>query len=125
MSTLRIRRHGAASKYEIWARSRDPLRWREWVPQIREVHAEGPLRAGLEGEIVGLLGLRARFAVLEVDEPGGRWTWVVRSGPVQLRLEHEIAEGLAGVALLGPAPVVAASAPLARAALGRLVARIR
>jgi hypothetical protein len=123
MSTLHIRRRGGASKYEIWARYRDPLRWREWAPQIREVRADGPLRTGLEGEIVGVFGVRARFDVLDVDEPGGRWTWIVRSGPLTLRIEHEIAEGLVGVALTGPAPVVAAYAPIARVALGRLVAR--
>ena len=122
MTTLRIRRRGAADKYQIWARYRDPERWSSWAPHIRAVRAEGPLRPGLEGEVVGVLGVTARFEVLEVDEAQGRWTWVVRSGPVRLRIEHEVADGLAGLVLSGPAPVVAAYAPVARAALGRLVA---
>jgi hypothetical protein len=123
VTTLRIRRRGAADKYEIWARYRDPQRWPTWAPHIREVRAEGPLRPGLQGEIVGMLGVTARFEVLEVDEGRGRWTWVVRSGPVRLRIEHEVSEGAAGLVLSGPAPVVAGYAPIARAALGRLVAR--
>jgi hypothetical protein len=123
VSTLRIRRHGPADKYLIWSRYRDPDRWSSWAPHIREVRADGPLRAGLEGEVVGVLGVTASFEVLEVDEDVGRWTWVVRSGPFRLRIEHEVADGLAGLVLSGPAPVVAAYAPVARVALGRLVAR--
>jgi len=123
MTTLRIRRRGPASKYEIWARCRDPRRWPEWAPHIREVIAEGPLQPGLEGEVVGLLGVHARFEVLEVDVERGRWTWVVRSGAVRVRIEHEVGEGRAGLVLSGPAPAVVAYAPLARAALGRLVSR--
>jgi len=123
MSTMRIRRRGPASKYDIWARYRDPQRWASWAPQIREVRAEGPLRPGLEGEVLGPLGARARFEVIDVDEANGTWTWVVRSGPVRLRIEHEIAEGLAGLVISGPAPAVLAYAPVARAALSRLVRR--
>ena len=123
MTTLRIRRHGGASKYEIWARYLDPQRWPEWAPHIREVRTDGPLRAGLQGEVVGVLGVTATFEVLEVDETRGRWTWVVRSGPVRMRIEHEIDEGTAGLVITGPAPAVVAYLPVARAALGRLVAR--
>jgi len=123
MTTLRIRRHGGASKYEIWARYRDPQRWPEWAPHIREVRTEGPLRPGLQGEVVGVLGVTATFEVLEVDETQGRWTWVVRSGPVRMRIEHEIDEGTAGLVITGSAPAVVAYVPVARAALGRLVAR--
>lgn len=122
MTTLRVQRRGPAGKYEIWARYRDPLRWAEWAPHIREVRTEGPLRPGLEGEVVGILGVSARFEVLDVDERAGRWTWVVRSGPISLHIEHEVDEGLAGLVLTGPAAVVAAYAPVARMALGRLVA---
>lgn len=123
MTTLRVRRRGGAGKYTIWARYRDPQRWSSWAPHIREVRAEGPLRPGLEGEVVGMLGVTARFEVLEVDEARGSWTWVVRSGPVSLRIEHEVSDGSAGLVLSGPAPAVIGYAPIARAALGRLVAR--
>jgi len=123
MSTVRVRARGGAGKYEIWARYRDPLRWPEWAPHIRRVRASGVLRPGLEGEVEGPFGLSARFEVIEVDEPNGRWTWIVRSGPVQIRVEHEVAEGMAGVVLTGPAPAVIAYAPVARRALRRLVTR--
>ena len=122
MTTFSVQRRGPASKYEIWARYRHPQRWSEWAPHIREVRADGPLRPGLEGEVVGPMGITVRFEVLAVDEGAGRWTWVVRSGPIRLWIEHEIADGRAGLALSGPAPAVAAYAPIARAALANLVA---
>ena len=125
MTTLRVRRRGPAGKYEIWARYRDPQRWADWAPHIREVRADGPLRPGLEGEVIGILGVSARFEVLDVDEQAGRWTWVVRSGPISIRIEHEVADGLAGLVLTGPAAAVAAYAPVARAALAKLVASDR
>ena len=123
MTTLRIRRRGGAGKYEIWARCRDPQRWPDWAPLVRAVHTDGPLRPGQQGEVVAVLGITARFEVLDVDEARGRWTWVVRTGPVRLRIEHEIDEGTAGLTITGPAAAVVAYVPLARAALGRLVTR--
>lgn len=123
MSTIRIRARGPASKYEIWARYRDPGRWPSWAPHVRAVVADGPLRPGLEGEVLGRFGVRARFEVLEVDEARGRWTWAVRAGPIRLRIEHVVDEGLAGLVISGPVVAVAAYAPIARRALRRLVAR--
>ncbi len=121
MTTIRLRRRGPASKYLIWARYRDPARWSEWAPHIRGVSTSGPLRPGLQGEVIGVLGLRARFEVLEVDAERGSWTWVVRSGPVRLRIEHEVSEGRAGLVVSGPTAAVLAYAPLARLVLARIV----
>ncbi len=123
MSTLRLRARGPASKYEIWSRYRDPQRWPEWSPHVSEVRADGPLRPGLEGQVVGRLGVTASFEVLEVDEDAMRWTWAVRSGPIRLQIEHEVEEGSAGLVISGPAAAVFAYAPVARLALRRLVAR--
>lgn len=120
---LRLVARGPASKYEIWAGYVDPQRWPEWSPHLRRVWASGPLRPGLEGEIEGPLGVRASFDVLEVDRPGGRWSWTVRLGPVRLRVDHEVEEGSASLTLMGSPPAVLAYAPLARRALRRLVAR--
>ncbi|HZD78779.1 MAG TPA: SRPBCC family protein [Actinomycetota bacterium] len=121
MSTVRVRRRGPASKYAIWARYRNLERWPEWAPHIRELRAFGQLRPGLEGQMVGVLGMTAWFEVLEVDEPGGVWIWVVRSGPAKLRIEHEVAEGLAGMIITGRAPAVFAYVPVARRQLTRVV----
>jgi len=123
MSTIRIRARGPASKYVIWARYRDPGRWPSWAPHVHAVRADGPLRPGLEGEVFGRFGVRARFEVLDVDESLGRWTWAVRRGPIRLRIEHEVGEGIAGLVISGPALAVAAYAPIARRSLRRLVAR--
>jgi hypothetical protein len=120
---MRIRRRGPAGKYTIWARYRDPQRWPDWAPYVREVRTFGLLRPGLDGQIRTSLGLTVTFEVIEVDELAGRWTWVVRAGPLRYRIEHEIAEGRAGMVITGPAPAVLASVPLARAVLGRVVAR--
>jgi hypothetical protein len=123
MTAVTVRARGGASKYEIWSRYRDPQRWPSWSPQISRVHAEGELRPGLEGEVEGPLGVRARFEVLAVDEPAMRWTWRVRVGPTSLEIDHDVSEGYASVTVHGPAPIVLAYAPIARRALRRLVAR--
>ncbi|GBC86210.1 hypothetical protein HRbin12_00196 [bacterium HR12] len=124
VATIRIRRRGAAGKYQIWARARNPERWPEWAP-LRGVLADGPLRPGLEGELVLALGLRVRFEVLEADQEPGGFTWVLGSGWARLRIEQEVAEGLAGAVLSGSAPIVLLAAPVAGAALARLVAPAR
>lgn len=121
VATVRIRRRGAAGKYQIWARARNPERWPEWAP-LREVLAEGPLRPGLEGELVLALGRRVRFEVIHAEQEPGGFTWVLGRGWARLRIEQEVAEGLAGVVLSGPAPLVLLAAPVAGAALARLVA---
>ncbi len=121
MATVRVRRRGPASKYRIWARYDDPARWREWAPGVRALLADGPLRPGLEGEIHARLGVRVRFEVLDVDRPGGRWTWSLAAGPIHLRVEHEIWEGRAGMVITGPGPLPLACVPIARVALDRVL----
>ncbi|HEX9121936.1 MAG TPA: SRPBCC family protein [Actinomycetota bacterium] len=124
MSTVRVRRRGPASKYTIWARYRDPQRWPDWAPYLREVRTNGQLlRAGLEGEMHTRLGLTVAFEVLEVDEGAGRWTWVLRAGPLRYRVENLVEEGRAGMVITGPGPAVLASVPVAKRALGRIVRR--
>lgn len=118
---IRIRQRGPAGKYAMWARYEDPQRWPEWAPHLRAVRAEGALRSGLSGEVVGILGVRARFVVLDVDARAMRWSWRAQLGPAGLEVEHRVDEGLADLELRGPAPVVLCYAPIARLALRRLV----
>jgi hypothetical protein len=122
LTTVTVRARGGASKYEIWSRYRDPQRWPTWSPQIARVHAEGALRPGLEGELEGRFGVRARFDVLEVDERAMRWAWTVRIGPARLEIDHDVSEGYAAATIHGPAPLVLVYAPLAKRALRRLAA---
>jgi len=75
----------------------------------------------MRGVVHGPLWSNARFEVTSVDASAGRWTWRVRAGPVRLTIDHEVADGVAAVAIDGPAPVVLAYAPMARLALERLV----
>lgn len=118
---IRIRERGPAGKYAMWARYRDPQRWPEWAPHLRAVRAEGALRPGLSGEVVGIFGVRARFVVLDVDERAMRWSWRTQLGPTVLEVDHRVDEGLADLELRGSPPVVLAYAPVARLALRRLV----
>jgi hypothetical protein len=116
-----VRRRGAASKYDIWARCRDPVRWPEWLGAA-DVRASGPLKPGTDGVVLTRLGVAVRFEVVDVDEPAGRWIRVIALGPFRLRLEHEIAEGLAGVVVSASAPLALAYVPIARRTMRRLAA---
>jgi hypothetical protein len=88
------------------------------------------LVAGGTGTVhVGLLPfptLPLGFEVLTVDEQSRTWAWQVQVGPLRLRLEHGVTVSGTGsstwLRVRGPLPVVAAYAPVARFALGRLVA---
>lgn len=131
MATVTLRTRGDADPDTAWERYADPDLWSTWSPQIQRVDLDAPrLVPGARGTVrAGLLPwptLPVPFRVLEVDEPGRTWAWTVRLGPVGLRLEHGVVPEPGGSAtwltVHGPAPVVAAYAPLARLALGRLVA---
>ena len=64
--------------------------------------------------------------MLAVDEAAREWAWEARLGPLRLRLEHGVTAHLAGsstwLRVHGPLPVILVYAPIARIALGRLVA---
>lgn len=148
-TTVTVGASGPAAADEVWLRYATPSRWHEWSPQISRVDCSSPdavVVAGLSGTVSGPLGARVRFAVTGVDESARRWTWRVRVGLLDLVMAHGV-DSLPGggdavphtepplgvrhdgervrawVALTGALPVVAAYAPAARLALGRLVAR--
>ena len=121
MASIRLVANGGATRAVIWERYADPTRWHEWAPQIRKVRADGRLRPGLRGEVIGPVGLRAGFEVETVDAARGHWSWTVAVGPAKIRIEHEVGDGVAVLMLQGPAPLVAGYAPVARLALQRLV----
>ena len=118
---LRVEAKGTATREAMWDAYADLSRWRSWAPQIRSVEPSGRIRVGLQGCVTGLLGVRARFRVLSVQPDAGRWSWEVRTGPVRLRIDHEVDDGSASVRIEGPAPAVLSYAPVARLALARLV----
>jgi hypothetical protein len=114
-----------------WERYADPGLWSTWAPQIQRVETVmDRLVAGGSGTVrAGLLGwptLGVPFRVLEVDETAMEWSWEARLGVLRLRLEHGVTPHPTGSAtwlrVRGPLPVVLAYAPVARLALGRLVA---
>jgi hypothetical protein len=117
----RIEATGPATTRDMWEAYADPARWHEWAPQIRAVRPLERIQTGLRGEVEGLLGVRVRFEVTEVDEPTGRWTWRVEVGPARLTIAHEVADGRTAAEIDGPAPIVLAYSPVARLALSRLV----
>jgi hypothetical protein len=127
MGELTLRATGPRPADEVWERYADPQRWSSWSPQIRRVDAVGRIRPGLTGRVASWVpGLQLGFRVLEVDARRRTWSWSVRSGPLDLVLEHGVAGAGNGrsstwLRLRGPSLVLLAYAPLARMALRRLV----
>ena len=131
MGELNLKARGPADVALAWERYADPGLWSTWAPQIQRVDTDmSRLRAGGQGVVrAGVLPhptLGIRFSVLDVDEEARSWVWKVNLGPVRLVLEHGVEpEGTGSITSLrlrGPLPVLLAYAPVARFALGRLVA---
>jgi len=131
MATVRLQAHGVAPVALAWERYADPALWSTWAPQIQRVDTlmqrlavggTGTVRAGLLHRPT----LGVPFRVLAVDEPAREWAWEVRLGPLRLRLEHGVTAHLDGsstwLRVHGSLPVILVYAPVARIALGRLVA---
>ncbi|MEW1952294.1 SRPBCC family protein [Terrabacter sp. NPDC080008] len=119
---------GDAEPAIAWSRYENLSLWPTWSPQISDVIAATPtLSTGLTGLVVGPLGVRVPFEVLDVDAEAMEWRWHVRYGPVQATLEHTVRSAPGGCAtglvIDGPALVVLGYRPLAQLALGRLVRR--
>ena len=127
--TLTVSAAGAASVDDAWSRYTVPELWSSWSPQIQSVstaHPDEAVVAGTAGTVVGPAGVRVPFTVTHVDQTARRWAWRVRAGLVTLVLEHGV-DGVDGrtqawARVTGPLPAVLGYAPLARLALGRLVA---
>ncbi len=131
MAELNLRARGPADTDLAWERYADPQLWSTWAPQIQRVETDMQrLRPGGRGVVrAGVLPhptLGIRFSVLAVDEDARSWVWKVALGPVRLLLEHGVEPDGNGTVttlrLRGPLPVLLAYAPVARFALGRLVA---
>jgi hypothetical protein len=127
MSTVTLNATGPLPAAEAWERYALPRRWPEWSPQITRV--EMPVER-IEPEVTGKLfapgGFSLNFTIDAVDEAARTWAWTIRVAVIRLRLEHWVEEApdggsIAGLRTTGPAPIVAAYAPLAQAALDRLV----
>lgn len=131
MATLTLRAKGSAPVALAWERYADPALWATWAPQIQRVDTDlQRLAAGGIGSVrAGLLRrptLAIPFEVLAVDEAAREWTWEARLGPIRLWLQHGVTAHPSGsstwLLVRGPLPVILAYAPVARIALGRLVA---
>src|SRR5690606_10850742 len=90
--------------------------------QAREVR----IHPGLRGRVHMYAPASVRFVVTAVDEIDRTWSWEVRLGRLRLALDHGVDSCLDGgtsawLRITGPRPIVFAYAPLARAALRRLV----
>lgn len=130
MATTTVSANGSAAPELVWQRYRDLGCWPTWSPQIARVETEPAsataLAAGLTGRVLPVVGPGVPFEVLAVDEVARRWSWRVRIAGVSVVMEHTVtptADGTsAGLLLDGPLLLIAGYAPLARIALGRLVA---
>ncbi|WP_242653118.1 SRPBCC family protein [Intrasporangium flavum] len=126
MMRLRLTAGGDAAPDVVWERYRDLRLWSTWSPQVRGVDAPADvLSTGLCGSVVGPVGARVPFEVLDVQDAAMTWRWRVRVGFVDAVLDHAVhaAPGGSSTELVVTAPSVfaLAYAPLARLALHRLV----
>ncbi|GAA4804062.1 SRPBCC family protein [Streptomyces ziwulingensis] len=126
MAELTLRAAGAARPDTVWCRYVYFRRWSEWSPQIVGVDTGAErIAPGVRGTVRSFLGLRVAFAVESVDDGHRTWSWRVRLGPVRVRLTHDVVPQGDGtrtrLRMRGPAPALAAYAPLAHLALRRLV----
>jgi hypothetical protein len=127
VSTLTLHATGTATAGEAWDRYEVFARWPDWSPQITGVDvAVDRIAPGVTGRVRGPLGVALPFAIAAVDRAARQWSWSVSAGPVQLRLTHWVSAGpdggaTTGLRMTGAAPLVIGYAPLALAALRRLV----
>ena len=129
MAVRRLTAEGPAPVGIAWQRYAEIAQWPSWSPQILRVEADAErIARGVSGTVHAVGGLRLRFTITDVDLVARRWSWLVRFGPVQMDLHHEVQAvpgggSRTGLVLQGPTVVVTAYAPLAWVALRRLVAR--
>jgi hypothetical protein len=117
---------GDADASVAWSRYENVSLWSTWSPQIQEVISATPrIAPGLNGLVVGPLGVRVPFEVLTVDPEAMEWSWHVRFGPVDATLDHAVRAAPGGcsteLVIDAPAFVVLGYRPLATLALRRLV----
>ncbi|HEV7203072.1 MAG TPA: hypothetical protein VGN18_00610 [Jatrophihabitans sp.] len=128
MTIVTVHASGSVDPDEAWARYAEPDRWAGWAPQIRRVETSADrIAPGVTGRVHGPVpGVFVDFVVDAVDELARRWSWMVRRGPLTLRLEHGVRARATGTTTSlrvdGPMPVVLGYAPVAHLALRRLVA---
>ena len=120
---------GTAHPETVWWRFTDPSQWPSWAPQIRDVTTtDSELRVGGTGRVSGPGPLAVDYEVTEVDADLRAWSWEVAVGRARVRMRHYVLPTAKGgsralMQVHGPAAVPAqAYRPVARAALGRLVA---
>ena len=117
---------GRADPATVWRRYEQLALWSTWSPQVQEVIAATPhIAPGLNGLVVGPLGVRVPFEVLAVDPEAMEWSWHVRFGLVHATLDHVVRPAPGGteteLVIDAPTVVVLAYRPLAAIALSRLV----
>jgi hypothetical protein len=131
--SLQLSATGPLAPDQVWQRYTRPARWTEWSPHLREVdYPDAVVRPGTTGRVTGVGGVVAVFRIDAVDHDARTWSWSVRSGPLRLAFDHGVGRAAPGSEHPGGStawlvthalwPVAAGYAPLARLALGRLVA---
>ena len=118
---------GPAAPATVWERYTRPSLWPTWSPQISEVATtRDAVEPGLRGVVHGPLVVRVPFRIEEVDPGERRWSWRVGVGAVSVRMEHGVdavdGGSRAWARIHLPGLLCAPYEPLARLALGRLVA---
>lgn len=123
---LRLEAIGPVPAEEAWSRYVRPDRWSLWAPQIRRVVGlSSPVTADSQGWVIGPIGLRVPVRIVAVDHDARTWQWRVGLRPVAVVMDHGVEEvgdeTRAFVRIHLPRLVALPYAPIARAALRRLV----
>lgn len=118
---------GPADPDAVWDRYTRPALWSTWSPHIREVdYPYAVVQSGSTGRVTGVGGVVAVFHIESVDEVERTWSWRVRSGPLRVAFDHGVdavpGGSRAWLVTHAMLPVTVGYSPLARWALGRLVA---
>ncbi len=126
MARLTLRAKGPADAATAWERYARFEEWPGWSPQLSSVEASAErIAPGVTGTVSGPMWSGADFHIDAVDEDARTWSWTVRRKPLKVRLEHGVEPDDAGSAtwliIDGPLPFVVPYAPIAQAALRRLV----
>src|SRR4051794_27731736 len=132
VGTMLVEASGITRPDAVWRRFTSPSQWPSWAPQIRDVTStDSRLRLGGTGRVLGPGPLALDYEVIEVDDGLRVWSWEVAIGRARIRMRHYVLPTTDGgsravMQVHGPAAVPAqAYRPVARAALRRLVARLR
>jgi len=91
VSQRSIGARGDADATTAWTRYAELALWSTWSPQILGVRASGErLATGMTGIVLGPLGLRIPFTVLQARHADRVWVWRIEPFGLTAELRHTV-----------------------------------